>query len=342
MHFRQLDLNLLVALNALLSERNITRAGKRVFLTQSAMSGALARLREYFGDELLVQVGRKMVPTQLGESLTEPVRSLLMQVQQTLETRPVFDPVVSSRRFTLMMSDYVSAVLMADVVQQLAQVAPAIQFEIVSNDVEMPGEAIERGDVDMLIMPEQFLSKAHPSQPLFRDEYVCLVSADHPELGDCLTTQQYLALGHVMVQFNRGRSPSVDEWVVSQLGHMRRIEVVAMNFSAIPQYIVGTRRIATIQRRLAERFVRFMPLKILPAPVELPFLCEAIQWHSQFDQDLMLTWLREQIRNTAIGMMPSAGNVKLERSGDVASNSPVGNLRAMSLALASSTHARKS
>src|SRR5215472_18123748 len=116
MHFRQLDLNLLVALDALLMERNITEAGRRLHVTQSAMSGSLGRLREYFGDELLVQIGRKMVPTPLAETLAEPVREILLKVKATVDARPGFDPATSTRRFSLMMSDYVSTVLMNEVV----------------------------------------------------------------------------------------------------------------------------------------------------------------------------------------------------------------------------------
>jgi len=299
MHFRQLDLNLLVALDALLAERNITRAGKRVFLTQSAMSGALARLREYFGDELLVQVGRQMVPTPLGESLGPAVRAILMQVQQTLLTRPTFDAATSTRHFTIMMSDFVATVLMPDVLRHLTGVAPRMQFEIVSNDMEVPPDAIERGEVDMLIMPDRFLAEGHPTEPLFEDDYVCIVAADHPEVGDRITTEQYLSLGHVIAQFNRGRSPAVDEWVVGQLGLTRRIEVIAMTFSAIPHYVAGTRRIATVQRRLAQQVAKFMPLKIVPAPIELPRLAEAMQWHTQFANDPGLAWLRAEMRAVA-------------------------------------------
>jgi LysR family nod box-dependent transcriptional activator len=305
MHFRHLDLNLLVALDALLTERNITRAGKRVFLTQSAMSGALARLREYFGDELLVQVGRKMVLTPLGESLAAPVRGILMDVQKTLQYRPTFDPATSTRKFTVMMSDFVSTVLMPDVLKHIADQAPHVQFELVWNDVEVPQEVIERGDVDMLIMPQQFLAKDHPTEPLFEDEYVCIVSADHPEIGQQLTTEQYLSLGHVVVRFNRGRNPSVDEYVVDRLGLERRIEVVTMTFSAIPQFVAGTRRIATVQRRLAEQVARYLPLKILPAPIELPRLEEAMQWHSQFADDPAMAWLRGSMRAAADALRTS-------------------------------------
>src|SRR6202047_3490633 len=101
MHFRQLDLNLLVALDALLTERNITEAGRRVHLTQSAMSGALSRLREYFDDELLVQVGRKMVPTPLANDLSEPVLEILQRIKSTIDTKSDFDPTRTTRRFSL-------------------------------------------------------------------------------------------------------------------------------------------------------------------------------------------------------------------------------------------------
>jgi DNA-binding transcriptional LysR family regulator len=299
MHFRQLDLNLLVALDALLTERSITRAGKRLFLTQSAMSGALARLREYFGDELLVQVGRQMVPTPLAESLAAPVRKILMQIQQTLEARPVFEPTTSTRRFRILMSDYVASVLMVDAIRHLAQLAPHVQIELMSNDMEVPGDALERGEVDLMVMPENYLSPAHPSEPIFDDDYVCIASADHPDIGESLSLEQYLSLGHVMVHFNRGRNPSMDEWVVGRLGLTRRCEVVAMNFTSVAAFVAGTRRIATLQGRLATRLADGMPIKILPCPVAIPSLREAMQWHEQFERDAGLAWLRQELRAVA-------------------------------------------
>src|ERR1044071_1288476 len=147
MHFEQLDLNLLVALDALLTERSITAAGVRVHLTQSAMSGALSRLREFFGDELLTQVGRKMVPTPLGESLGEPVRQILLQIKSTLYAKPGFDPASSTRHFSLMMSDYVATVLMGQVLVRAEAQAPRVRFNVASNDVGNPVEFLERADI---------------------------------------------------------------------------------------------------------------------------------------------------------------------------------------------------
>ena len=254
MHFRQLDLNLLVALHALLDEKNITQAGKRLHLTQSAMSGALARLRQYFGDDLLVQVGRKMVPTPLGESLIEPVREILIQVKSTIETRPGFDPGSSTRRFSLMMSDFCATVLMVDATQRAQKLAPQVTFEILSNNVEDPLGYLDRADIDAIIMPSTVLAPDHPSEVLFEDDFVCIAWTGNDAVGDTITLEQYLELGHVSCEFLRGRTPTVDEWYLRHHGHSRRMEVVATTFNAVPMHVVRTRRIATIQRRLAEYY----------------------------------------------------------------------------------------
>ena len=300
MRLHELDLNLLVALDALLTERNITEAGKRVALTQSAMSGALARLREYFGDELLVPVGRKMVLTPLAASLAEPVSDILLKVKATIGTTPTFDPATSKRRFSLMMSDYVSTVLMPEVLARVEQAAPlASRFEIISNDINAPAEVLERADIDLLIMPQRYLSRNHPSEVLFEDSYTCIVWTGNPLVGTHITPDEYLSLGHVNSQFDRGRTQAIDELFFSRAGVNRRIEVVAMNFNAIPQCIAGTRRVATVQRGLAEVYATYLPLRLIPPPFELPPLIETVQWHTCFDKDPGSTWLRRILKEAA-------------------------------------------
>jgi DNA-binding transcriptional LysR family regulator len=299
MHFEQLDLNLLVALDALLTERSITAAGVRVHLTQSAMSGALSRLREFFSDELLTQVGRKMVPTPLGESLAEPVRQILLQIRATISTKPGFDPATSTRHFSVMMSDYVDTVLMSELLRRAEAVAPRVRFNVVSNDIGSPTEFLERADIDLLIMPREYLSDKHPREDLFTDGYACVVWNENPLVGDSLNAEQYLGLGHVVLQFARGRIPVQDEWFLTKLGVTRRIEVLAMNFNSVPQHIVGTKRIATIHRRLAEHYARYLPLKILAPPYELPLLTEAVQWHGLFTEDAGNRWLRTLFKQAA-------------------------------------------
>ena len=302
MHFRQLDLNLLVALDALLAERNITEAGRKLHVTQSAMSGSLARLREYFEDELLVQVGRRMVPTPLAESLAGSVRKILIEIKAAVDARPEFDPAKSARRFSLMMSDYVSTVLMSEVLQRAERLAPHVEFEIVSNDQPTPGDALERGDIDLLIMPREHLAKGHPHEPLFIDSYACVVWTGNTKVAESLSPEEYLRLGHVCVQLDRGRSPVIDEWFLSRLGVNRRIEVLAMNFNTVPQYVVGTQRVATTHRRLAEYYCRHLPLRILPCPFELPVIKESLQWHKYFDNDPGRAWLCGVLKEVANGV----------------------------------------
>jgi LysR family transcriptional regulator, nod-box dependent transcriptional activator len=299
MHFEQLDLNLLVALDALLTERSITAAGVRVHLTQSAMSGALSRLREFFHDELLTQVGRKMVPTPLGESLAEPVRQILLQVKATINAKPGFDPASSTRHFSVMMSDYVDTVLMSECLRRAEAAAPRVRFNVVSNDVGNPTEFLERADVDLLIMPRDYLSDKHPREDLYTDDYACVVWKENSLVGETLTQEQYLELGHVVLQFGRGRIPVQDEWFLTKLGVTRRIEVLAMNFNSVPQHVVGSKRIATIHRRLAQYYARYLPLRILAPPYELPSLTEAVQWHTLFEEDAGNRWLRNLLRDVA-------------------------------------------
>jgi LysR family transcriptional regulator, nod-box dependent transcriptional activator len=212
MHFEQLDLNLLVALDALLTDRSITAAGVRVHLTQSAMSGALSRLREFFNDELLTQVGRKMIPTPLAESLAEPVRQILLQIKSTINAKPGFDPSTSTRHFSVMMSDYVATVLMSEVLRRAEAEAPGVRFNVMSNDTATPVEFLERADVDLLIMPREYLSDKHPRLDLYTDDYACVVWNENPLVGDSISKEQYIEMGHVVLQFGRGRVPVQDEW----------------------------------------------------------------------------------------------------------------------------------
>src|ERR1035438_2905149 len=142
-----LDLNLLVALDALFAEKSVSRAGERLHLSQSATSGALARLREVFHDQLLVPVGRKMVLTPVAEALVEPVRDFLLQAEAILNNHPVFDPASSTRKFRLLMSDYVEIMLMTEALPRMEQFAPGIRFEFVSN-FEGGFEALDRGEID--------------------------------------------------------------------------------------------------------------------------------------------------------------------------------------------------
>ncbi len=300
MRLNRFDLNLLVALDALLTEQNTTRAGKRINLSQPAMSCALARLRTYFNDPLLTQSGRGLVPTALGASLAQPVRELLMRAETTLDNRPEFEPAEARRRFKIMMSDYVSTVLMAEVTRRAERLAPGVTFEILPHDLN-PRQALEKGDIDLLIMPDTFLGHDHPSELLFEDRYVCIACASNAAVGERISKEQYLQFGHVVARpgSDAHRPPAMDELHLERLGYQRRVEVTVSEFSLLAQYVTGSSRIATMHERVARLYVRSTPLKILSMPFDLPAVRESAAWHSQRDQDRGLAWVRDLIKTTA-------------------------------------------
>jgi DNA-binding transcriptional LysR family regulator len=292
-----LDLNLFVALDALFAEMSVSRAGERLHLSQSATSGALARLRRVFHDPLLVPVGRKMTLTPLAKELVEPVRDLLLQAEAIRNHDPAFHPAASTRKFRMMMSDYVETVVMTEVLPRIEKLAPRVTMELISN-VEGGSEALDRGEIDLAITPAGYLSAAHPSERLFEDEFTCLVWSGNTQVGSSISLKTYLSLGHVVVRFGkRQQMPTFDEWFVERFGRERRIEVVTTAFNLVPQLLIGTSRIATLHRGLAMFYARYLPLKLVAPPVEIPRLEEHVQWHKSRDGDPGIVWLRSILKN---------------------------------------------
>ncbi|MEH6366749.1 MULTISPECIES: LysR family transcriptional regulator [Pseudomonas] len=294
MRFNHLDLNLLVALDVLLEEQNITRAAERLHMTQSATSGVLGRLRTFFEDDLLVQVGRKMQPTPYALELAKPVREVLITIRSSITTKQVFDPGTSKRHFRLVTSDYLISVLFARVIQQLQKEAPNITFEMLGPS-DNSGELLIRGEVELMIVPERYIIDGHPSQLLFEEDHVCVVCKDNTQIGDSLSLEQYMQMGHISVGFGRTRHMSIEDWFMSQYGFNRRIEVITNDFNTLPQLVVGTERIATMHKRLAELYATYLPLRILPTPVQVPIMREYMLWHRSMDGDPMHRWIRERI-----------------------------------------------
>jgi LysR family nod box-dependent transcriptional activator len=292
-----LDLNLLVALDALFAEKSVSRAGDRLHLSQSATSGALARLREVFRDQLLVPVGRKMVLTPVAESLVEPVRDILLQAEAILNNNPVFDPSSSTRKFRVLMSDYVETVLMTEALPRIEQFAPGIRLEFISN-VEGGMDALDRGEIDLSIVPSIRVGAEHPSELLFEDEFTCVVWAGNARVKSAISLDDYLAMGHIVVRFGKHQElTTFDEWFMERLGHERRVEVVTTAFNLVPQLLVGTHRIATLHRRLATFYRRYLPLKLIKPPFEIGTFQESMQWHKSRDRDPGTLWLRSLLRS---------------------------------------------
>jgi DNA-binding transcriptional LysR family regulator len=298
------DLNLLIALDALLSEKSVTNAGRRVHLSQSAMSGVLARLRAAFKDELLVPVRGGMALTPLAEELVKPVQAVLDQVQQSILTRVPFDPATAHRTFTVAASDYAIAVLLADFLRDLRTCGPSLTVSIVPLRDRL--QQLEDVRLDLLIVPKAFVPPGRPHHVLFDDTFSCIAWSEHPTIGSALTLEEYQSLGHVVVSFVDGRVTSFDAHFSAEVGVHRNVEIVAPSYQLLPDLVIGTARIATLQTRLAQKLAGVRPIKVLPLPAPLPTFEEAMVWHPRFERDEAHHWFRSRLQQSAEAMEPVA------------------------------------
>jgi DNA-binding transcriptional LysR family regulator len=297
-HFRGLDLNLLVALDALLGEANVTAAGRKLHLSQSAMSGALARLREHFRDPLLVQVGRRMQPTPYARQLAGTVRSILVQIDASLSGQAPFEPRTAQRRFKIAASDYAIDVLLIEVQRVCAVEAPGLTLDIVPV-AENAVTALNRGEVDLLILPDRYRQSSCPSLALFADRLVCVAARDNPLRGQSIALRAFKAAEHVLFQPDPGHMIAFDLWLQQNYHFEPAVKLVLPSYAALPHAVVGTRRIATIPERLAQRYAEHLPIRILLPRFRMPALNEIMQWHESHSADAGLSWLRRILVDAA-------------------------------------------
>lgn len=298
MRYRRIDLNLVAALDVLLTERNVSRAAQTLNLSQSAVSGILARLRDYFGDPLLVQVGRQLELTPLAESLCGPARSAIAQIDALIDTQPSFDPASARMTVRIATSDYVISAYLVDTLARLARQAPGLHFALQPTLMVGVGRpTVESSGTDFVILPAHLTSTDHPSTPLFEDSYTVIAWTGNRQVGESLTLAQYQALGHVVFHFpDAGASqPWFEQWYVNQFGDTRRVEVTAATFSLLGELVIGTDRVATVQSRLARRLAQTLPLRCLPLPMPSPRLTEMLQWPRHRHDDPALSWVRAQL-----------------------------------------------
>jgi LysR family transcriptional regulator, nod-box dependent transcriptional activator len=293
MRFKGLDLNLLVALDTLLTETSVTQAAERLHLTQSAVSNALARLRETLGDDLLVQSGRKMVLTPFAEDLRSQVRDILMLIDSTVRSKPDFQPESSHRHFRIACSDFVAEAVLTDVILEISRAAPGISLDLlplVSDEVYL---RLQRGEVDLIIAPDYYCRADHLQAPIFSEPWTCVAWAGNRAVGDTISLAQYTQAEHVVLQ-PMGQV-ALDQHFLEQNRIQRRAMVTVPVFTWMPRLLVGTERIATMPQRFAASYARTLPLKTVRPLFDIPPLDESMQWHPSRDRDKALAWLRQVI-----------------------------------------------
>jgi len=299
--FKGLDLNLLVAFDALLETRGVSRAAERLNLSQPAMSAALARLRDYFNDEILVAHGKRMHPTAYAEALLPKVRSFLSGVDALIASSTAFDPATSERTFRVVASDYITAAVLAPLIRRLAKGAPQVRIEIIAPDTRA-ASLLDGGQVDMIITPAEFIENDHPTELLFEERHVVACCARNPLLKNGrILPSDFLNAGHVGVNLGATRTPTFGDRQLELIGVNRRLEVIAAEFTIVPWLLVDTQRLAVMHARLAVAMSDHFPIAHVPLPFDLPVMRELIQIHRARAGDGGLAWLRSELQAAAFG-----------------------------------------
>lgn len=295
MRFKGLDLNLLVAFSVLMDTRSVSRAAEQLNLSQPAMSAALGRLRDYFGDDLLVLQGKRMFPTPYADSLVPMVQDTLRRIEALITTSTTFDPATSQRVFRIIASDYITAAVIAPLSRRLAHSAPGIKLEAVLPS-DGSADLIAQGAFDLLITPEEFVNPSQPTELLFEERHVIVGWNANPLFASAITLEDVLQARHVGVQMGNQRTSAFAESTMDQLGHFRRTDMTASSFTVIPWLIIETNRLALMHERLARVMAKMFPLAIAPIPFDFPVMREMMQFNHARSTDEGLAWLREELR----------------------------------------------
>jgi DNA-binding transcriptional LysR family regulator len=305
-------------LDALLRERHVSRAAFRLGMSQPAMSMALARLRDIFGDPLLVRRGNALAPTPYAEELHGRVQSMIRELEDLPDSRRAFDPARSERSFTLILTDYIDTVLMPGLVARLEASGARVSIRVVGPDPLRFGDLFGEGEVDLTVSYFPNAPRSLVSRKAFEDRMVCLVRRGHPAFAAPLSVEAFCALGHVAIEPSGASMYRVllDD-ALAGLGLTRRIAVSKPGFQGVPYLLEASDLVATMPARLATLFAARFGLECFEPPVALPPLDIRMMWHRRTQNSAPHRWLRDQVlavlknQDGAPGMAAPAGRGKL-------------------------------
>jgi DNA-binding transcriptional LysR family regulator len=289
-----LDANLLVALDALLQEGNVTRAAARIGVTQSAMSQTLGRLREHFDDPILTRVGRQMKATPFAQRISSRLHSAIGELEAVVRDRPVFDPTVASRRFVLATVDYLALLFIPALRRTLTERGSGLDLAVHALDAGNVAELLEAGVVDFYLGVHGATERSLRAKHLFEDPFALLVHSEHPLARQAPTIDAYASHPHVHVSPRREGGTVVGRALAAK-GLERHVAVEVPFFSLLPGLLVNGDLVATVPRSLASLFAQQSDLTVLEPPVELPPLDICLAWDPRFEREPALAWLHQVV-----------------------------------------------
>lgn len=301
MHPREIDLNLLRTLGALIEERSVTRVAERLGVTQPAVSASLARLRVLLDDPLLVRGAGGMVPTARARQLSEPLRQIMKAAEEIVSTSSAFNPLTSRRSFVLIGTDFVEFAVLPQLLAGLATEAPGLQLLFRPSNPLNLERLMAEGEIDLGIGYLPDAPSSLKQRALFSDRFVCIARRGSPHITEqSLTVEQFAALDHVQVlpRDTAVYSTPIDE-ALGKLDLTRRVLLWQPSFLAVPFAVAASNAIATLPRRLATTFATLLPLTVFDVPLTLPPIDLTLYWHATAALDPAHQWLRDfVVRNS--------------------------------------------
>ncbi len=295
-NLRQLDLNLLVALDVLITEASVTKAAERLNMSQSAMSYSLKRLRTILNDDILIRTSREMEVTPYARQISDRLRQILVEIQSTLLEKETFDPATTKATFRIAASDYVEATIGVSLIQQLATQSPEIRIRINNLDKETVMDALDENSIDLAVNAKLPLKNWHVKQNLYREEFVCVVRGDN-SLTE-LSIADYIERAHILVSLRDDFQGKGDQ-ILEQQKQSRQVIWSTPHFMAVPFLLNNSDCVALLPNRMAQQCARAMNLKLLPPPIPIEGFTVSMVWHQRNTNNPAYQWLRERIVDAA-------------------------------------------
>jgi DNA-binding transcriptional LysR family regulator len=292
---RRLDLNLLVTLDALLAEHNVTRAAERLHLSQPTVSVQLARLREIFGDPLLLPGPRGMRPTARADELREPLRQALEALNQAVAPTRPFDPALADQTWRVAAADYGASTILLPALAALRAVAPGMRLAILGLNPPALARQAEQGDVDLAFHISAEAPAALRRRPLFVERYVLAGRKGHPRLKRRPTLAQFCKLDHAVVSADGGGFQGVTDVALARLGMTRRVALSVPHFLFLASVLASTEMVAMVPSRLVRGNTA---LQVVEPPLEVAGFEMVMLWHERSHRDPAHQWLRDLIART--------------------------------------------
>ena len=297
MDVRGLDLNLLIPLRALLTERHVTRAAEKLGITQPAMSASLARLRALFGDQLLVRGPGGLAPTARAQQLMDQLDQVVAAIEQMVTLPAEFVPDTSRRTFTLIGTDFIETLLLPSLMADLAAEAPGVQVVFRPPDPGNLEALMSKAEVDLAVAYLPDAPEGLITSVAFRERFACIARRNHPQLStDHFPLDLFVDLQHVQVlPRNLPMYGMPIDAALAALGFVRRVALWHPSFQALPAIVAKTDLVATLPRRLAIRAAETLPITVYEPPVPLPTVDFSLYWHARSHEDPGHKWLRAKV-----------------------------------------------